>query len=61
MNWAEFKELVDKKLEDIGVNGDAVDIEYIDVSYPITGRVDVFVCEADPHSPNFTFTVTSHS
>lgn len=31
MNWIEFKELVDKRLDDINVEGSEVEIEWIDI------------------------------
>ena len=59
MKWHELKEQVDKSIEESGCDKDSIVIEYIDVSYPEKGRVDVSVCDEDLRSPYIC--VTSHS
>ena len=59
MKWHEFKEQIDKDIEEMGGDKDNIDIEYIDVSYPTDGRIDVDVYGAHSISPNMC--ITSHS
>lgn len=46
MTWQEFKELVDKKIEEEG-SEQSVQIGYIDISYPRKKIVDIWLTDGE--------------